>query len=382
MSLDLINITTREVLELLKSEYYNQTGKTIQIGSDEFASSAVQSYAWSILFNRINVATQNRFIDTASGEFLDAIASNYGIAKRPDGYRATARFNVTCFNSALITVPEGAIVVSDDSGNRFTNIYEFKLKANSDSILLYADEPGAKYNGIPLGEIHTVIDGDHFITTVSNITQTAGGTDGFPYTESGDDDYRVWLKTEIQSFAGAGTALAYEARAKNADARVKDVYVLRQDDEGYIKGKVQIYILTDSTTDLNEQVKEIVQHACSDEKFRPIGDYVVTSYSPKKGLLINNPVQVTYPRKFQALMIQRNNRIILEYRDYLAQKINRPFIWEEFCSLFTKKDDDGVYAVDAKPLNITDDSFERPVFPYIGGHLGLANMRILSNILL
>lgn len=116
---DLIDIKPRELLDLLKSAYYDQTGKTIQIGSDEYAAASAQAYAWSVLLGDINNATQNRFIDYATGEYLDAIATNYGINSRPNGYRATANFIFT-YASNNIYIPANALIISDSGGKQFT----------------------------------------------------------------------------------------------------------------------------------------------------------------------------------------------------------------------------------------------------------------------
>lgn len=369
--LDLIPISPSEILNMLKKSYYDQTGETIQIGSSEFAASAAQSYAWSVLLNNINENTRNRFIDTATGSFLDAIASNYGIDKRPSGYHASAKFRITFHNPSVVTIPANGLIVEDSAGNQFTNNYEtFVSPGNNPYMVLQSIEPGSKYNGIPEGEIANIVQGTEYITTISNITMTAGGTDGF----SDDDLYRGWLKTEIQSFAGAGTYQAYEARAKNADSRVLGVYVLRQNDTGYEKGKVKIYILTDSNTDTESQVKEIVQNTCSDDSFRPIGDLVEVEYSPLTDEDISIQIQVTYPARFVNVASSRNNRILNEYRSILLSEINKPFRFEELCALLTKKDGDGIYAVDAKPINLDSTEYPRPIYPVKGGRINIQDL--------
>ena len=370
MSLDLIDVNPTEILDLLKKAYYDQTGETIQIGSDAFAASAAQTYAWSVLLNNINNATQNRFIDYANGQYLDAIAANYGILERPSGYHASARFHITLINNG-VTIPANALIIEDDSGNQFTNKYEFvaDIAHGTNHPVLIAVEPGTKYNGIPSGEITTIIQGDLYISAATNETMTAGGTDGYPYTQEGDDLYREWLKTEIQSFSGAGTYQAYEARAKNADSRVLDVYVLKQTDPGYQKGKVQIYIYTNTDYDIDSQVLDIVQASCSDPSFRPIGDLVEVMYSPLTDYDISKTFLVSYPLQFQAVAQARNTRILNEYKAVLESTINKPFAFEELCRMIVEKDSDGVYALDCKPLAVGSIAFSLPIYPEIGGRL-------------
>ena len=91
-----------------------------------------------------------------------------------------------------------------------------------------------------------------------------------------DEVFRAWLKTEIQSLAGAGTYLAYEARAKNADSRIVDVHVVQQGEDGYEKGKVQVIVLPSFDYDDWVSIRDVVQNACADPSFRPVGDFVQT----------------------------------------------------------------------------------------------------------
>ena len=367
MSLNLLDNNPRVFLDAFKSAYYNQYGETIQIGSDAFAVASVYAYCMSVFYNQINNDTQNRFIDTAQGVYLDAIAANYGIEKRPGGYKATASFSLV-YNESIQAIPAKAIIIQANNGMQFTNPYAFSV--TDDHPVLQAVDAGTEYNGIPIGAITEIIEGGLYITSATNTTITAGGTDGF-----GDDDtYRQWLKTQIQSFAGCGTHLAYEARARNADTRVLDVYVLKQGESGYQKGKVKIYILTNPDTDLHNQVLFLVREACTDPTFRPIGDYVEVSYAGVTNADVSCTIQVTYPLKFYDLGAARNNRILAEYKRLLSQQINRPFKFDELCSMLTAKDTDGIYALDAKPTNLTANTYTEPIYPVLGSTLNITSL--------
>lgn len=373
--LDLIKVDPRALLDQFKKAYYNDTGTTLQIGSDEYAAASVFAYCWSVLLSDINNATLNRFIDSSKGMFLDAIAANYGIDERPKGYHATATFSLTT-TANPITIPANALIVEDNAGNQFTNRYDMTVDSSvTQPNVLYAVNAGTEYNGIPQGEITNIVEGSAYITACSNQTMTAGGTDGF----EDDDVYREWLKIQIQSFAGAGTYAAYQARAKNADSRILDVYVLRQDDSGYQKGKVQIFILTDTATDLNNQVLDIVQNTCSDIAFRPIGDLVEVYYSTLQSVDIDHYFRVSYPERFRGIAVARNSRIMAEYNALLQSEINRPFKFVELCEMLCTKDDDGVYATDAKPIGITTVEYYTPIYPDKGSRLSVSVKAFLNS---
>ena len=368
--IELLSVDPRPFVDAFKQEYYNQTGKTLQIGSDEFAAASVYAYVMSVFFNQVNENTRNRFIDYATGEYLDAIAAMYGIYERPEGYHASCLVRVNTPNIGA-TVPANSIVLAASNGDKFTNKYPAKL-TNPAYILFESVNPGTKYNGIPAGDITEIVQGDIFISSAQNTTITDGGTDGF----SSDDEYRSWLKMQIRSFAGAGTYMAYEARAKNSDPRVTDVYVLRQDDPGYQKGSVKIYYLSDQDTDHGDVYQKIVE-SCNDPSFRPIGDEVIVSYAqPETKDLGGVEIQVTYPKRFEGVGRPKANAIYTKYKNELLNKINKPFVFEELCSRFAETDDDGVFAYDAKPVNIAGIRFPEPVYPAAGHVLDITNIYI------
>ena len=122
---DLLSVDPRAFLDAFKKEYYGEYGETLQIGSNEFATASVYAYCMSVFFNQINEQTKNRFLETATGEFLDSIAAMYGIYERPSGYHATCMMKLTV-PTINITIPAKSIVVSSNNGAEFTNPYEIK----------------------------------------------------------------------------------------------------------------------------------------------------------------------------------------------------------------------------------------------------------------
>ena len=114
---DYIQITPEQLLQSFQTAYYNEHGETLRIGSDEFAAASVFSYALSVLFNALNDSAKQRYIDTATGVFLDAIAATYGITQRPDGYYATTLARIGMEGTFPSRVyPSGTIRIKDASG--------------------------------------------------------------------------------------------------------------------------------------------------------------------------------------------------------------------------------------------------------------------------
>ena len=341
--LDLLKLDVQGIMNLFRDAYYNAYGETMRIGSVEFQTASIFSYAVAVLINSMNDASKQRWLATATGEYLDAIAETYGLV-RPDGYHATVTAHVVARNPGdAMTIPEGTIVISDQDGKyKFANAFEFQMSNSADTVFRAVDS-GSEYNGIPEGKLDTVVSGTAYITSCSNTTETSGGTD--PMTD--DEVFRKWLKTEIQSLAGAGTYLAYEARAKNADSRIVDVHVVQQGEDGYEKGKVQIIVLPSFDYDDWDSIREVVQNACADPSFRPVGDFVQTRVAQTQEFDCPYICKVSYPERFKPLANDRNNRIKDEYNAYLRQKIGRAFSYADFCARLCEKDADGVYALDA-----------------------------------
>lgn len=357
--LDLLKLDVQGIMNLFRDSYYNVHGETMRIGSVEFQTASIFSYAVAVLINSMNDASKQRWLATATGEYLDAIAETYGLA-RPDGYHATAKVHVVARNSGdTMTIPEGKIVISDQEGKyRFANAFEFQMSNSADTVFRAVDA-GSEYNGIPVGKLNKVVSGNAYITSCRNNTETSGGTD--PMTD--DEVFRAWLKNEIRTLAGAGTYLAYEARAKNADSRIVDVHVVQQGEDGYEKGKVQIIVLPSFDYDDWASIRDIVQNACADPSFRPVGDFVQTRIADTQDWDCPYICKVSYPARFEPLAQERNNRIKDEYNDYLRQKIGRAFSYADFCARLCEKDADGVYALDAAFYSAYEEIFFNPL-PY------------------
>ena len=359
--LSFINLSTNDILDIFRSAYFDQYGDTLRIGSEEFAAASVFSYAMSVLFAAMNDSAKQRFLATATGEYLDAIAATYGITERPKGYKATCLVDMTVLPDCP-EYAEGALRISDDSGKVFENAREFNGSSHY-SIPFRAVDVGSEYNGIPVNKIVNFVSGHTGIVEARNITMTGGGTDAI----TDDDEFRVWLKNEINSFAGAGTAMAYRGKAMNVDSRIIDVQVIEQHMNGYEKGKVKLFVLTDDTVSIPSEVVQLVYDAVSDRAFRPVGDFIECSQAVSEELNVPGTFYVLYPQKFEPVAQSRTKRISDEYEAYVRSKIGRPFVYAELISRLLAKDENGVYATECVVMGLEDDE-AKPIYPEaVGG---------------
>lgn len=376
LNLNLLNLSVEEMLDAFKTAYYDKFGATMKIGSDEFAVSSIMSYCLAVFFAKANDAFKQRFIDTATGQYLDAIALTYGITERPGGAKATTRMQMTIAQRATV-YDAGTVKVKDEAGHIFENAVSFSWDSyhTSYGVTFRAVETGTEYNGIPVGKLNTFVDEmpANTLSDPHNVTITSGGLDDNFYAD--DDTFRVWLKNEIASFAGCGTANAYRGKAMNVDHRILDVFVYEQGMEGYERGKVRVRVLTDESVEQSDEVLQLVNAALQDPSFRPVGDMVVVEQAIPDGQYIDGTCHITYPSRFRLQAQERTARVFEEYKAYLKQKIGRPFVYADFTNRLLEKDADGVYATEAVFSSFVREDDQgtcfAPVYPYIGCYLSI-----------
>lgn len=338
---DLLNYTVNDILNMFKDAFYNQNNSPMIIGSDDYAASAMMSYVLDVLVNAINHCGEMRFLDTATGQWLDTMAAIFGLS-RPPAAASSALFHLTRITPGTFNV--GDLVVSDGQVN-FTNREPIYLSGDVD-VILYCDTAGSQYNGIPVNAIETIISGSSLISAATNTTITGGGTDGFPYTEEGDNGFREYIKDRRGTFTVGGSAPAYKSKAFTIDSRVRDVYIVQDGDSNYEKGKVKISVLWDKSTldgTLENLLNGQILNACSADDFRAIGD-LIEVYSASGTTLIPG-VKVVYPLKFQDLAVGHYLATMKAYKTYLASKFNRAYSESELAKRFITPDENGVYAL-------------------------------------
>ena len=338
----LIDYSTQDILDLFRSAFYDEHGAPMLIGSDDFTASAVFSYVLSVLVNASNTAGAQRFIDSATGVYLDAIAAVNGL-ERPSAQPASALFHLVMANSG--TLDTGELVVSDGNVS-FSNIEPIAISDDCDA-LLYCTENGAKNNGIAIGAIDTIQDGTDYVSTASNTTISGGGTDGFAYTAEGDDAFREYIKQRRADFVVGGSAPAYKSRCMTVDARLLDVCILQDGDTGYKKGKVKIFTLWDKQT-LNNTLEALlntkVYDACNATDFRPIGDFVQVASAQHISHTISS-FHIKYRLRDRDVAWQHMQDTFNAYKTYLKSGFRRALSESELTKMFCTPDKNGVSAL-------------------------------------
>ena len=240
------------------------------------------------LYSLFNDKAKQRTLRYARGNVLDAIGQRYNVV-RADPTKASAmfRFSVADAQSENIIIPAGTRITAD-GGVYFATVGTAVLPAWSTDVDVLAEctVGGADYNGFVEGTISTLVDLIPYISTVVNITASAGGDDGEPYNEVGDDRYRerIRLSPAIQSTAGPESAYRYFVLS--ADPRIIDVAIDCPEDEPNV---VNLYPLMTGGELPDEDVLQKVLDTLSDD-VRPMTDKV-NALSPA---VVEYQVEVKY----------------------------------------------------------------------------------------
>ena len=339
--MDFINdITTESVFELIKQYYRETTGKELQIGSDEFAISAVIAYIFGVLVQKFNVQAKQRYLSTATGEYLNALGETFDIP-RPAPVHAACYMHVEV--SETVTLGCGQFIVSDESRIKFTPAETVTLTENTSNILFvgYDNEHILDENNIEIGalcNIETPLGG---VVSASNSTVTGGAKDEFPDTDEGDELYRQYIIAKRSAVSCGGPAASYEQRAKEADGRILDVYCVRYTDSQWEAGKAKVYILVNLGSPEDEaEVVERVRLALTDASWKPVCDTV--QVMPANRRMISPVFTVGLSAANAVAGRAKFEKDVREYCDYLTTHLGEAFSLSELCRRAQTPDENGV----------------------------------------
>lgn len=177
------------------------------------------------LYNTLNDAARQTLLRYARGEVLDAIGERLDV-HRLEGDKATTtmRFSLGGPREASTVIPKGTKVTPDGENYFATDqIAVIQAGAYSAEVPVSAIDNGVKYNGYAAGTITTLVDLIPYIESVTNLTVTAGGDDGEPYTKEGDNRLRERIRLAPAKLSTAGPEQAYIYWAMTADSSIVDV---------------------------------------------------------------------------------------------------------------------------------------------------------------
>lgn len=366
--LTFIDWKTSDILEDIKTQYKANSGNELIIGSNEFAIASVVAYILGVAKERFNAMAKQRYLSTANGEYLDAIAETLGIGSRPKDYKARCTIRISNLTASPYGIGKG-FRVSDDNGHVFQSMYYFDVDANS-----YEDEmfesvtSDTSNNNIPVSAIKNLIDGDDNDLMVRNQTITLGANpEPFPYTDEGDDLFREYIKNVYQGVSAAGSFYTYKKLALESDPRVDDAYVLKSGDTGFVRGTVKVYWsnaeigsrIDDSATYMKNHISSYIKTYIDASDLKALNDIIAIGEYAAPARTTNCQYAVFYDyRKFDwAFISEIVGKARDEYGDYIRKHMGATFSCVEFFEYIRKQENgecvDYISAMSGTPDFIT-----------------------------
>lgn len=175
--------------------------------------------------SKANDASRQTLLRYARGQVLDAIGERLGVERiAATPANTTVKFTLSAAQDHAITIPALTRVTSD--GSLYFATDEACAIASGETagtVSASCQTAGSAGNGLLAGTLTTLVDLQPYVQTVTNITVTAGGDDGEPYTADGDDRLRERIRLAPNALSVAGPEQAYVYWAMSADPGIVDV---------------------------------------------------------------------------------------------------------------------------------------------------------------
>lgn len=350
----MIDYSTEQLLNLFKQTYYNETGNTLTIGSDEFAFSSVAAYVMRVLEQAINTQINNNSFETASGSQLDAIARMYNFERWS---AKPAQVTLKLYDSTgTAYISEGLQVTSN--GFTFKTKHPVQFSANEKTVYIFAycTFEGVAANDLPADSFETPVAADLGITSITVEGESYNGSESITeYNDENDNIFREYVRDNMSGFQ-YGTAHWYENKVKYWDQDlILDACCLRQNDNGYTPGIAKIYIIFADGLPTGDRKAALLElyDMLSEDKTRPICDGlglfdIANTILPALyiGALGFGGYRVVYPKIFTAEQCKAHYEETMEgMKTYLAHGFKRPYSSAELSRRFLLTNSEGVYAL-------------------------------------
>ena len=298
---DIPSFITRDpiiIRDEIKAEYESWLGREIQPGQVEQLITNVIAYREVLLLERFNAGMAQMLYQFSNAPILDYIAALVSVERLPAAHAGCLLRFVLVPTHGAVVLPGGTRVSTADGKAIFETNDDVSIPMGVETVdvVATAQTPGLAANNIEIGKVTTILDPIAWVSTVTNITVSGGGSD----IES-DASLRERIKLAPHQYTTAGSRQSYIYHAKSANAAIIDVSVFSfifppaplitlpvgtlvatadgvfetDDPIPIVPGKVCIVPLAD-TNDYT-QILANVYDTCSPENVRPLCDTVIVA---------------------------------------------------------------------------------------------------------
>lgn len=353
-----VNVDPDQVVSDLVTKYESLTGRTLQPAQAERIVFDAIGYRLSLVLNALNETANKCFVQFADGAALEYLGELVGVKRLPAS-PSTCTLRATLVSGhGDLNIPSGIRVQSIDGQAVFITIESKSVDSSTNTVDIKAEciDEGIVGNGYAIGDVSVVLDPQPYISSFSNLEETANGSDA-----ETDEELRDRIILAPSQFSVAGPKGAYKFFAKSAHPNIIDVAVTIGHETtspfAVIPGQVDIFPLMVDGTDPDTEIIDAILSICNDDKIRPLTDTVV----------VKAPVKIDYSLSVQLTLltdavqqdvIDKVTENLEAYRDYRKTKLGIDVVRSQItaaCQI------DGVYKVNvvspASDIVVNESSF-------------------------
>ena len=214
-----------EMIADYEKKYQEATGRkvTLRPGDKEHIHLRIDAGQYFQMYQILDNAAKMNLLKYSKGNFLRHLgAFKKTFIQEPKPAVVTARFTLSEIRKDVIYIPQGTRVTAGDGVYFATDDYaEVKAGDSFVDVDCTCETVGEVGNEYIVGQIETIVDPVPYVSGVSNITKSDGGTG-----EESEESFRERIFLAPSSYSVAGPADAYEYWVKQYNsAAIEDVKI-------------------------------------------------------------------------------------------------------------------------------------------------------------
>lgn len=304
--IDFVDIDKDAIVSKLTTVYTQITKRKLSRADPVRLFILVMASTIVLLLNRFNKVGKQNMLAYATGDNLDHIGVLVGVSRLP-AQKATS--------TVRLTLSTGDGNRSIPKGTRFSTKENIIFQTVEDALVLdgystidlsvECTESGVIGNGFTPGMIDTIIDRLPYVSSVTNLTESDGGSD----IET-DDHLRQRINDAPESFSCAGPSGSYEYFAKKVSTNIENVLVVAPK-----AGEVVVYPVMKNGVMPTDEILTQINVALSDKKVRPLTDKVSVKAPNEANYTIDMTYYINTADRDRAVIIQQ--AVELAVQDYV-----------------------------------------------------------------
>lgn len=214
-----------EMIADYEKKYQEATGRkvTLRPGDKEHIHLRIEAGQYFQMYQILDNAAKMNLLKYSKGNFLRHLgAFKKTFIQEPKPAVVTARFTLSEIRKDVIYISQGTRITAGDGVYFATDDYaEVKAGDSFVDVDCTCETVGEVGNEYIVGQIETIVDPVPYVSGVSNITKSDGGTG-----EESEDSFRERIFLAPSSYSVAGPADAYEYWVKQYNsAAIEDVKI-------------------------------------------------------------------------------------------------------------------------------------------------------------